>query len=534
MADEAVLRIVVKEDQSATGLTDSGGTSSSPLASSPSSPPSQPSTNRQPAGQTNPQPGASRPAGGAAASDLALTAAAVAQKDASDLLRQQLRAASVGQPATSSAADQGAAAGPVAQDWAKPGPFVEPGSPADRRAKGLAGPPASLEQQPAAEPAFDPVAEAKRQIEREGRREQVADAYKQLKPPAAAAASTFDPAAEASAQHETEVRREQIKATYERMYGSAQQTASAFDLTLDFAQKMRGTLGGAFGALVGATLDIVASIRGVAPAAKSSARVEAERRLQVPGTSGQPNIARPESLAGGGSGGQPSASATQLATSAANAPQPVSGGAVATASGSIAPAAGGEAAAGAAVAGGESAAGAAAAAGGLATAAGAAAAALAPVAVAAVAVAIGMKAIDSVVSPLVQKYGEYNAQIARAQAMAEVRQTYGDIRRANENAPELAQYVELQSRMEQSFEDVKVALISRLLPIANSIMEIVTALMPFFDALLIPVKGILAVIEIVAEGIKKILIFLRIIKENQDDIAEGPAFDAASIAFPNI
>lgn len=77
------------------------------------------------------------------------------------------------------------------------------------------------------------------------------------------------------------------------------------------------------------------------------------------------------------------------------------------------------------------------------------------------------KSIDGTV----ERYGEYSPEIAQAQAMAEIRQVMGDMRRAQEVSPQMAAYVEAQSDLQQKFEDVKVALLGNILPVITSMLE---------------------------------------------------------------
>src|SRR3990167_9546363 len=76
-----------------------------------------------------------------------------------------------------------------------------------------------------------------------------------------APSSRFDPRAEAEKMREAEIRREQIKATYDKLYGVAEETETTFDVMLGMAKKMRGTLGAAFGTLVGSILDEMAGVQ---------------------------------------------------------------------------------------------------------------------------------------------------------------------------------------------------------------------------------------------------------------------------------
>jgi hypothetical protein len=77
-----------------------------------------------------------------------------------------------------------------------------------------------------------------------------------------------------------------------------------------------------------------------------------------------------------------------------------------------------------------------------------------------------------------QRYGEYSPEIAQAQAYAEIRQTMGDFRRAQESASELARYVYVQADLQQKFEDIKIKLLNQLLPIVTGILETLEAIMP--------------------------------------------------------
>jgi hypothetical protein len=71
-----------------------------------------------------------------------------------------------------------------------------------------------------------------------------------------------------------------------------------------------------------------------------------------------------------------------------------------------------------------------------------------------------------------ERYGEYSPEIASAQAMAEVRQTMGDIRRGQEMGGQLAAYVKAQSDLQQTLEDIKSKLLSAFLPLITQIVEV--------------------------------------------------------------
>lgn len=87
-----------------------------------------------------------------------------------------------------------------------------------------------------------------------------------------------------------------------------------------------------------------------------------------------------------------------------------------------------------------------------------------------------LKAFSTVMQALdatSKRYGEYSPEIAQAQAVAEVQQTMGDLRRAQEVGPELAKYLIAQSDLQQHFEDSKAKFIAKITPIITRILEVV-------------------------------------------------------------
>lgn len=76
-----------------------------------------------------------------------------------------------------------------------------------------------------------------------------------------------------------------------------------------------------------------------------------------------------------------------------------------------------------------------------------------------------MGTIDGVAT----RYAEFSPEIAQAQGAAEIRQTMGDLRRGQEAGGDLARYVEMQSNVQQKFEDVKIKVLLKILPIVEVI-----------------------------------------------------------------
>lgn len=76
------------------------------------------------------------------------------------------------------------------------------------------------------------------------------------------------------------------------------------------------------------------------------------------------------------------------------------------------------------------------------------------------------------------RYGEFSPTIAQSQAAAEARQAVGEIRRSREIGPALAGFVNAQSQLQQKFEDIKVTLLSNIVPPITRILEILETILP--------------------------------------------------------
>ena len=336
---------------------------------------------------------------------------------------------------------------------------------------------AATPQAQAAAPAFDPNAEAQKRLEREQRQGEVQAAYDKLKPPEAEKPTpAFDPNKDAADQREAEIKREQVKAAYEGMYKDAKETKSAFDQTLDFAQQIRGTMGWVLGTFVGTGLDILAAYRKAQPAEKSGIRQEAESR----------NAALQQATQAAGPQTAPTGPTTQAATAAS--------GEAATAAGT----------------------------------------GLAVLAIGVVASVKAFQSLTSAIDSQVQKFAQYNPEIATAQAMAEVRATFGDIRRAQESAPALTQYIQAQSNFEQSFEELKTQLLTNLAPLATAIFDILGTIFHALQVGLSPLELVGDFIEWLSKAIKSILRLLGLIAAENANDQDFSFFDPRSMVFPNV
>lgn len=93
-------------------------------------------------------------------------------------------------------------------------------------------------------------------------------------------------------------------------------------------------------------------------------------------------------------------------------------------------------------------------------------------------------AVMSEISGMADRYSAYNPNIAMAQAVADMRQTIGDFRRAQEAGPDLVNYIERSSQMQQRIEDMKIRALHRLLPVVEKGMDEFEKLLPIAEAVL--------------------------------------------------
>lgn len=87
------------------------------------------------------------------------------------------------------------------------------------------------------------------------------------------------------------------------------------------------------------------------------------------------------------------------------------------------------------------------------------------------------KVVADAATRAADRYGQYNPLIAQQQALAEIRITLGDIRRSREGSKELADYVKAQSILQNQWEDVKLAVMKKIVPVVTGILEVLSALL---------------------------------------------------------
>jgi hypothetical protein len=87
------------------------------------------------------------------------------------------------------------------------------------------------------------------------------------------------------------------------------------------------------------------------------------------------------------------------------------------------------------------------------------------------AVAVSGWALARMFNEQAHQYEQFSAPLAQATALADVRQTLGDVRRAQEVGPSLARFVEAQSKLEQTVQDVGADIVRELGPTMVAILE---------------------------------------------------------------
>lgn len=423
------------------------------------------------------------------------------------------------------------------------------------------------------EPPFDPVEEARKRLEADRKRAEIDAEYTKLKPP-----PPFDPIAEAEKRRENERRKVQVDAAYKNKYGAEEQ-GGALDSVLKVVGGIRGSLGGIFGPVVGAVLDVVAGLRKAQVDAANNKR-EQDLLAEVAGSTRpvSPAAVGPTVPATGGAvGGMPSPQAGSTTGAAAGAKTAKAAGTATAVSGAGAAAAtGGAAAAGAGLA--------------------SAAVPIALVVGAAVAIktavdqlvkgvaaavrevlttiasadadpakpiaALGeastkagekllvlgthavivgetlktLAAVMQAIDKTAERYGEYNPQIAQAQAVAEIRHVMGDLRRSQQISAEMARYIAARSDLQQKWEDIKVRLLNKLLPLITRILEMLEAAMAAGEGIGDSISALLNPLSTIADAITKLLDMQRD-KEPMDpteQILNNPNFAQGGAWVPDL
>lgn len=290
---------------------------------------------------------------------------------------------------------------------------------------------------------FDPVAIAKKRIEREEKRAAVDAEYAKLKPPPPITPDPpFDPVELAKKRIKAEERRQQIDAEYAKL--KPQKIPSALDAVLDVVDSMRGTIGGLFGTLTGAAVDVVQGVRKIQGAQEKAQPPPDISQAEPPPPTTEPVPPPPSAI--------PIQQTDETAPTAAIVPPPPTA--------KIAPSSEADTKETANAAKGTS-------------------SKLLMLGVAAAgaagaASALG-KAFNAIVGALdtaVNRYEEYSPEIAQAKADVEVRQIENDLRRAKENGPELARYIESQGRMQEKFEEAKMKFLIKISPLIEGTFTI--------------------------------------------------------------
>lgn len=93
-----------------------------------------------------------------------------------------------------------------------------------------------------------------------------------------------------------------------------------------------------------------------------------------------------------------------------------------------------------------------------------------------------MKQLDG----MVERFAAFNPQLAAGLAQADIRQTLGDMRRAQEAGPQLLRYLQQRTELQQKFEDMKIRILQQIMPTVSRLLEVVETLLPFGETALEP------------------------------------------------
>lgn len=364
---------------------------------------------------------------------------------------------------------------------------------------------------PEPEAPFDPVEIAKKRLEKEKERQAIETEYAKLKPPEEEPEpeppKPFDPIESARQRREAEQRRAQVDAAYKDQYGDRGQD-SVMDRVLDSVNQLRGTMGGLFGTMAGAALDVVQGFRenskkqekeaydkqliaeaerrdapeaipmGSAPVAKRVEDTPAIRTNTRQAAKLGPEGYVPPLPKGGGPPNDPPkpppmAEAIPVAKNLDK--MATSADAVGMSMATIVPA------------------------------------------IAAATVAFG--AITSALDTAVQRYGEYSPAIATAEANVEVAKIGNDLRRAEQYGPELARYVESQGRMQEKYEEAKMKFLMTVSPVIEGIFEVLGTVATLVGGIAEVVGAPFKLMQEIAGSLGQLVGFGR--DKEMQDVADG-------------
>lgn len=128
------------------------------------------------------------------------------------------------------------------------------------------------------------------------------------------------------------------------------------------------------------------------------------------------------------------------------------------------------------------------------------------------------------ISSTAKRYGEYSPNIAMAEALVDIQHTMGDFRRAQEGGVELARYLRAQGDLQQKFEDIKIKLLTKMLPAMTAILTILEKTMP-------GAEGIAQAITILASPLTAGVAAITRMANAQEDANRPEVADPTTILF---
>lgn len=335
---------------------------------------------------------------------------------------------------------------------------------------------------------------------------------KPIEPPRQAVEPPFDPMEAAMDRRRGEQRRALVGEQYKQLYGDEEKATGIISSLRHVAYRMRGTIGGLAGTLVGAVLDVMAAVDRAQVQAQRRKKTEdllaeAHEQISVVGDHKKDETATTNIKKTDASGpGKPTSDLDETTKVLGMGPavkevptKPPKKTTIPTSVPELRRAASkaiGKAMSGAALTTTDK---------------------LLILGSATTAVVVAFRALDAAAMGVADRYTQYSGPLSSASALIEARSTINDLRRAQESGPELARYITQRAEIQQKIEDVKLDFIRAALPLMMAFMALFeNTLLPTLAAIAKVIKVPMDVISFIDEKLKEILRLGMSMKQAQD------------------
>lgn len=115
----------------------------------------------------------------------------------------------------------------------------------------------------------------------------------------------------------------------------------------------------------------------------------------------------------------------------------------------------------------------------------------------------GLGQFISAMDGMVARFAQYSPALAVAEAQSEIVQQLNDIRRAQEATPALVEFLKVRTELQQKFEDAKMRILTRLMPLALKGMEMFEKMLPLIEGLVGVMDTIMSIVDIMGLNVQK-------------------------------